>query len=142
MVYSSQKSHSGHLDSATIGGQYDGIIWLVLCFIKSINYRNRFATQYITYLNIWGALSRNVSSLSTHDRLVGWQWGKIPLKPSPYIQVSDVLCYKPILIIDRTSLLQNSLKVIKSINVDFLDQFCYFSIKYLAIILRRMGESQ
>ena len=32
------------------------------------NYRNQFVTQYITYLNIWGALSRNFSSLSTHDR--------------------------------------------------------------------------
>ena len=29
-----------------------------------------------------------------------------------YVQVSDVLCYKPIPIIYRTSLLQNSLKVI------------------------------
>ena len=29
--------------------------------------RNQFVTQYITHLNIWGALSRNFSSLSTHD---------------------------------------------------------------------------
>ena len=28
-----------------------------------INYRNRFITQYITYLNMWGVLSRTFSSL-------------------------------------------------------------------------------
>ena len=33
-------------------------------------YSNRFATQYITYLNIWRALSRSVSLQSTHDRLI------------------------------------------------------------------------
>ena len=27
---------------------------------------------------------------------MGWQWGQCPWKHSPYIQVSDVLCYKPI----------------------------------------------
>ena len=43
---------------------------------------------------------------------MGWQWGKMPWKLSPYIQVRGVLCYKPISIIYRTSLLQNSLKVI------------------------------
>ena len=37
---------------------------------KLINYRNQFVTQYITYLNIWGALSRTLSSLSIHDRMV------------------------------------------------------------------------
>ena len=42
----------------------------------------------------------------------GWQWGQCPWKRFPYIQVSDVLCYKQIPIIYRTSLLQNSLKVI------------------------------
>ena len=36
---------------------------------------------------------------------------------SKYIQVSDVLCYKPIPIIYRTSLLQNPLKVIIIENV-------------------------
>ena len=56
-----------------------------------ISYRNRFITQYITYLNIREALSGTLSPLSTHD---------------------PVLCYKPIPIIYRTSLLQNSLKVI------------------------------
>ena len=34
------------------------------------------------------------------------------LESTPHIQVSDVLCYKLIPIIYRTSLLQNSLKVI------------------------------
>ena len=33
-----------------------------------------------------------------------WQWGKILWKHSPYIQVSDVLCYKPIPIIYRKKL--------------------------------------
>ena len=33
-------------------------------------YRNRFVTQYTTHLNIWGSHSMNVSSLSTHDRLI------------------------------------------------------------------------
>ena len=45
---------------------------------------------------------------------MGWQWGQCPWKRFPYIQVSDVLCYKLIPIIYRTSLLQNSLKVIIS----------------------------
>ena len=36
----------------------------------------------------------------------------MPWKCSPYTQVSDVLCYKSIPIIYRTSLLQNSVKVI------------------------------
>ena len=34
------------------------------------NYRNRFVTQYITYLNIREALSGTLSPLSTHDRLI------------------------------------------------------------------------
>ena len=34
-----------------------------------LHYRNRFVTKYITYMNIWGAFSRNVYSLSPHDRL-------------------------------------------------------------------------
>ena len=41
--------------------------------------------------------------------VMGWQWGQGPWKRFPYIQVSDVLCYKPIPIIYRTLLLQNSL---------------------------------
>ena len=49
-------------------------LYLVILFTY---YRNRFVTQYITYLNIWGALSKNFS----------------------YIKVSDVLCYKQIPII-------------------------------------------
>ena len=44
--------------------------------------------------------------------VMGWQWGQCPWKRFPYIQVSDVLCYKPTPIIYRTLLLQNSLKVI------------------------------
>ena len=35
-----------------------------------------------------------------------WQWGQGPWKRFPYVQVSDVLCHKPIPIIYRTSLLQ------------------------------------
>ena len=41
--------------------------------------------------------------------VMGWQWGKSPWKRSPYIQESDVLCYKSIPIIYRTTPLQNSL---------------------------------
>ena len=33
--------------------------------------------------------------------VMGWQWGQGTWKCSPYIQVSDVLCYKPIPIIYR-----------------------------------------
>ena len=58
-----------------------------------------------------GVLSRTLSSLSTLS-VMGWQWGRYPWKRFPYIEVSDVLCYKQIPIIYRTSLLQNSLKVI------------------------------
>ena len=128
-----------------------------------INYMNRFVTQYITYLNIWEALSGTSSPLSTNwfwfeplvgaDLLpstefkmnflvkwsaggiskfvmrslffvirifsqfvnsclfaacfnrtglwtMGWQWGQGPWKRFLYIQVSDVLCYKPIPIIE------------------------------------------
>ena len=75
--------------------------FFVIVIIVYINYRNLFVTQYITYLNIWEALSRTLS-LSTHDR----QWGWGPWKCFLYIQVSDVLCYKPIPIIYRTLLLQ------------------------------------
>ena len=41
------------------------IIWI----LYQLNYRNRFVTQYITYLNIWEALSGTLSSLSTHDNI-------------------------------------------------------------------------
>ena len=43
-----------------------------------------------------------------NQSVMGWQWGNIPWKHSPYIQVSDVLCYKQIPIIYRTSLLLTS----------------------------------
>ena len=33
--------------------------------------------------------------------VMGWQWGKCTWKCSPYIQVSDVLCYKPIPIMNH-----------------------------------------
>ena len=58
-------------------------------------------------MNIWGVLSKAFSPWVDNEK-------KIPRKCSPYIQVSDVLCYKLISIIYRTSLLQNSLKVIIS----------------------------
>ena len=50
--------------------------------------------------------------------------GHGPWKRSPYVQVSDVLCYKPIPIIYRTSLLQNSLKVIIS--------YCFFNLMLIS----------
>ena len=34
------------------------------------DYKNRFVTQYITYLNTWEALSGTLSPLSTHERLI------------------------------------------------------------------------
>ena len=37
---------------------------------KIILYRNRFVTQYITYLNIWEVFSGTLYPLSTHDRLI------------------------------------------------------------------------
>ena len=38
-----------------------------LLFIgKSYPYRNQFVTQYITYLIIWGVISKTLPSLSTH----------------------------------------------------------------------------
>ena len=54
-------------------------------------------------------------SSNQNQSVMGWQWGNIPWKHSPYIEVSDVLCYKPIPIIYRTSLLQNSVKAIITI---------------------------
>jgi hypothetical protein len=93
----------------------DNYLKLSACTAVFISGRGRFplplmkTTQYITYLNIWGVLSRNVSSLSTHDH----DNEETCLESAPpYTQVSDVLCYKLIPIIYRTSLLQNSLKVI------------------------------
>ena len=47
-----------------------------------------------------------------------WQWGKGPWKCFPYIQVSDVLCYKQIPIIYRISLLQISYKLLVDTAVD------------------------
>ena len=85
-----------------------------------INYRNRFVTQYITYLNIRETLSGTLSPLSTHESAMGWQWSQCPWKRFPYIQVSDVLCYKQIPIIYWTSLLQNYLKVIKTLSPSLL----------------------
>jgi len=41
---------------------------------------------------------------------MGWQWGQGPWKRFPYIQVSDVLCYKPIPIILRIVLLRRHLQ--------------------------------
>ena len=65
------------------------------CNEISINYRIRFVTEYITYLNICEVLSRTFSSLLTHGWMVmGWQWGQGHWKRSSYIQVSDVLCHK------------------------------------------------
>ena len=51
-------------------------------------------------------------SSNQNQSVLGWQWGQDPWKRFPYVQVSGVLCYKQIPIIYRTSLLQNSLKVI------------------------------
>jgi hypothetical protein len=34
------------------------------------HYRNQIVTHYITYLNLWGALSRTLSSLSTHEDMI------------------------------------------------------------------------
>jgi hypothetical protein len=47
--------------------------------------------------------SRSVPTRRSNQNqsVMGWQWGNIPWKRSPYIQVSDVLCYKSILIIYR-----------------------------------------
>ena len=55
-----------------------------------------------------------MGSAFIRDLVMGWQCGQGPWKRFPYIQVSDVLCYKLIPIIYRTSLLQNSLNVIIS----------------------------
>ena len=41
--------------------------------IKTLNYRNRFVTQYITYLNIREVLSGTISPLSAHDRLLWFE---------------------------------------------------------------------
>ena len=38
-------------------------------------------------------------SAPTRSSVMGWQWGQVPWKLFPYIQVSDVLRYKPIPII-------------------------------------------
>ena len=63
-------------------------------------YTNQFVTQYITYW-IYG---EGFQGCCPHCQS--------PWKRFPYIQVSDVLRYKPIPIIYRTSLLQNSLKLL------------------------------
>ena len=59
---------------------------------------------------------------------MGWQWGQCLWKCFPYIRVSDVLCYKPIPIIYRTSLLQNSLKVIIRTLLNFKTFYLLFFI--------------
>ena len=112
-------------------------VFFPVCLLhcKSLHhYRNWPVTQYITYLNIWGVLSRNVSSLrwkssknpiegsrsaptrssNQSQSVIGWQWGNIPWKHSPYIQVSDVLCYKPTSIIERVFSLYSYFCVIRT----------------------------
>ena len=51
-----------------------------------------------------GWRSAPTRSSKQHKSVMGWQWGNIPWKRSPYIEVSNVLCYKPIPIIIRTCL--------------------------------------
>ena len=67
-------------------------MWKLFWVIKrnQFNYRNRFVKQYISYLNIWGVLSKISSSLSIHDWLMAWQWTQYLWKHSPYVQVCDV----------------------------------------------------
>ena len=88
-----------------------------------LNYRNWFVQEYITYLNIWGVLSRKLYSLSTmtitHCQTTPFSHGLTMRTPFSkalpiYIQVSDGLCYKPIHIIYRTSLLQTFQKLLPS----------------------------
>ena len=56
-----------------------------------------------------------------------------PWLTSWYIQVSDVLCYKPIPVIYRTSMLQNSLKVI-IMHIMFYALPVKFKLVYLTTI--------
>ena len=49
----------------------------------------------------WNPASRSAPTRSSNKNqsIMGWQWGHGPWKRSPYVHVSDVLCYKPIPII-------------------------------------------
>ena len=68
--------------------------------------------------------------------VMGWQWGQGPWKRFPYIQVSDVLCYKPIPIIlnsgcliDYSCALTNALAMTKAP----MKQKCYKMLCYYLI---------
>ena len=67
---------------------------------------------------LWSIVcSIKARSSNQNQSVMGWQWGQGPWMHFPYVQVSDVLCYRPIPIIYRTSLLQNFLKVIMETTV-------------------------
>ena len=80
-----------------------------------------------------GSRSAPTRSWNQNQLVMGWQWGQGPWKRSSYIQASDVLCYKPIPIIYRTLLLQNSLKVI---NVN--DNLTMQDIRYIDCYLPKI----
>ena len=65
------------------------LVYHVMSFFAMLTFRE--------FCNRWEVLSRTLSSLS--GSVMGWQWGQGPWKHFPYVQVSDVLCYKPIAII-------------------------------------------
>ena len=72
-------------------------------------YNKKQRSRYI----FWNPAGRSSTrSWNQNQSVMGLQWGQGPWKRFPCIQICDVLCYKPIPIIYRTSLLQNSLKVI------------------------------
>ena len=80
-----------------------------------------------------GSRSAPTRISNQNQSVMGRQWGQCPWKRFLHIQVSDVLCYKLILIIYRTSLLQNSQKVIRRIAVKFvklLDSFIFLLILF------------
>ena len=65
-----------------------------------------FALIELVYDPIEGSRSAPIRISNQHQSIMGWQWGQDPWKRSLYIQVSDLLCYKPFPIIYTTSLLE------------------------------------
>ena len=65
-------------------------------------------TKNLILNQVEGSRSAPTINPNSKQSVMGWQWRECLWQCSPYIQISDVLCYKPISIICRTSLSETS----------------------------------
>ena len=87
--------------------------WENILITKNKDHIINFEIPPADHLNpVEGSRSAPTRISNQNLSVMGWQWGQCPGMRFLYIQISSVLWYKQIPIIYRTSLLQNSLKVI------------------------------